>query len=149
MANQKIPPVGFYFTLSFNGEEYGFQEVSGISIHMETNEIAQGGENRFVHRVPTSVKFQNLVLKRGMASQNSALLRWCQETLEGNMSNPIKTHTILVQLLDTGSGVISSSWQFYNAYPVKWSVSPLLSNTNEVVIETLEMVYSYFQVKLI
>ncbi|MEZ4859168.1 MAG: phage tail protein [Flavobacteriaceae bacterium] len=144
MANQKIPPVGFYFTLSFNGEEYGFQEVSGISSQMETNEIAQGGENRFVHQLPT---IQNLVLKRGMASQNSALHRWCQETLEGNMSNPIKTHTILVQLLDTGSGVIFKSWQFYNAYPVKWSVSPLLSNTNEVVIETLEMVYSYFQVK--
>ena len=145
MANQNIPFNGFYFTLSLNGEEYGFQEVSGISMETEIKEIVNGGENRFAHRVPTTVKFQNLVLKRGIASQNSALLRWCQETLEGNMSNPIKTHTILVQLLNTGNVV--KSWQFYNAYPVKWSVSSLLPNTNEVGIETLEMVYSYFQQK--
>ena len=64
MAKQYIPPVGFYFALSFKGEQTGFKEVLGISLEMETEEIVAGGENRFLHRVPTIASFQNLVLKK-------------------------------------------------------------------------------------
>lgn len=146
MINQNIPPGGFYFKISFNGEEYTFLEVSGISMEMETNETVEGGENRFTHRVPTIVRYQNFVLKRGIISQNSALLAWCQETLEGSLLNPIKTHHVMVALLDANATIVMC-WEFYDAYPVKWSVGLLQSEANEIAIETLELAYTLFHTK--
>jgi len=144
MAKQYIPPVGFYFALSFKGEQTGFKEVLGISLEMETEEIVAGGENRFLHRVPTIASFQNLVLKRGITSENSELLKWCENILQGSLSNPITPQNISVYLLDA-SGDYLMIWNFYNAYPIKFSVDALSGENNEVLIETLELVYTFFE----
>ena len=47
-----------------------FQEVSGLSIEIEVEEFAEGGENTFLHQVPVRSKFPNLVLKRGMSQDD-------------------------------------------------------------------------------
>jgi phage tail-like protein len=43
-----------------------FQEVSGISTEMLLNELREGGENRFGHRLSKQTKHPNLVFKRGI-----------------------------------------------------------------------------------
>ena len=63
MSNDHYPPVGFYFKISIGGSEAAFQEVSGISMEMNTEENEGGGSNRFKYKVPTGVKHSNLVLK--------------------------------------------------------------------------------------
>ena len=69
MAQSKYNfPVGFHFKVEFTGIEttqndHQFQSVSGLSIDLETEEIAEGGENRFKHKIPVRTKFPNLVLK--------------------------------------------------------------------------------------
>lgn len=35
-------------------------------------------------------------------------------------------------------------WTFYNAYSVKYSVSDIKSQENELVIESIELAYTYF-----
>ncbi len=142
------PPVGFYFRLTFTGisgsVDTSFKEVSGISVEMDTEEIAEGGNNRFKHRVPTSAKFSNLVLKRGLVTSESELLNWCQTTLQGSLAETIQPKNIIVDLLDENGDPLKS-WSFVNAWPVKWSVSDLHSMNNEIVIENLEFSYSYFE----
>jgi len=59
-------PVGFYFELSFRGEDAAFQEVSGMSKELSVEEVVCGGENRFKYRLPTVSSSQNLVLKRAL-----------------------------------------------------------------------------------
>lgn len=141
------PPVGFYFRLTFTGisgaVDTSFKEVSGISVEMDTEEIAEGGNNRFKHRVPTTAKFSNLVLKRGLVTGSSELLNWCQETIQGGLVETVTPKNIIVDLLDE-EGEPLKSWNFVNAWPVKWSVSDLNSMNNEIVIESMEFVYSYF-----
>ena len=48
------PPAGFHFKIEFVGvsgadsdTEQRFQEVSGLSVEIETEELREGGENRF------------------------------------------------------------------------------------------------------
>jgi len=41
-------------------------------------------------------------------------------------------------------GTVSVMWTFYNAYPVKYSVSDLKSQENELVLESIELAYTYF-----
>ncbi|KAA3640634.1 MAG: phage tail protein [Bacteroidetes bacterium] len=144
------PPAGFYFSVNFAGisseQLASFQEVSGISMEMETKEITEGGENQFSRRVPSGVKYQNLVLKRGLMIKNSPIAQWCQDTLSSGFEKVIKPKSIVVSLLDESAKPIMN-WAFHNAYPVKWEISDLKSSDNALVIETLEFTYSYFESK--
>jgi len=141
------PPVAFYFRLSFDevnsGVDASFKEVSGITMEMGTEEITEGGNNNYKHRVPTSVKFSNLVLKRGLVPKDSAIVDWVLDTLGGGLAEAIETKTIMVSLLNENGDPLNS-WSFANAWPVKWSTSDLNSMNNELVIETLEFSYSQF-----
>ncbi len=69
-------PVGFYFSLSYQGEDNSFQEVSGISKELSIEEMADGGENKFKYRLPIIAENKNLVLKRGPVRAKSKLLQW-------------------------------------------------------------------------
>ncbi|WP_296382174.1 phage tail protein [Winogradskyella sp.] len=143
------PFVGFHFRLSFplvSGHiDTSFKEVSGLSLEMEMEEIAEGGENRFKHRVPSGAKYQNLVLKRGITSFDSPLSVWCESTLTGDLSTAIVTQTVLLSLLNE-DGLAVKNWSFVNTWPVKWEISPLNTADNEILIETLELTYDYFKI---
>jgi len=140
------PPVGFYFSLSFpddNSLMCSFQEASGLSVEMDVEEIAEGGENAFKHKVPTENRYPNLVLKRGLTAADSPLLNWCTNTIGSDFSNPISPKTIQVSLMNA-EGTSLKTWNFVNAWPVKWSISDFKSQESEVVVEALEFAYSYF-----
>ncbi|VXB08329.1 Phage tail protein [Flavobacterium sp. 9AF] len=136
-------PVGFYFQLSFKGEDAAFKEVSGISKEFNMEEVVCGGENRFKYRLPTLTTSQNLILKRALVSKGSELMNWCANTLDQGLANPIKPHDVSVSLLDE-KGTVSIMWTFYNAYPVKYAISDLKSQENEIVMESIELAYNYF-----
>ncbi len=145
------PPVGFYFKLGFTRvsaqTDATFQEASGISMELETREVAEGGENRFRYKLPEPGKYSNLVLKRGLVDKGSPLAIWCIDTLTGALDKAISPKTITVSLLEANSsgGKPSMVWEFVNAYPVKWSISDLQLQNNMLVIESLEFAYNYFQ----
>ena len=142
------PPVSFIFQLSFGGKEdtakVGFQEASGISKDMNIEEVVCGGENRFKYRLPGVVKYNNLILKRGLATKGSLLSKWVVQTLDPGLMYPIKTKDITVALLNSHRDIIIS-WDFINAYPVKWEVSNFKSTESEVAIESLEFAYNFFK----
>jgi len=137
-------PVSFFFELSFGGDDAAFEEVSGISKEMHVEEVASGGENRFKYRLPTASTSQNLVLKRAMVT-SSSLVNWCASCIDGGLVNPIKPRDVSVTLLDADRKACVK-WTFHNAYPVKYSVSDLNSQQNSLVIESIELAYTYFDV---
>lgn len=152
--SELYPPVSFYFQLSFSDVQgkvdASFKEVSGIGLDRGIEEITEGG-NPYIHRVPTYVKYSNLVLKRGLVAKDSEVAKWCLDPLGGISLGPIQltetivTKTIIVKLLNE-EGIPLKSWSFVNAWPVKWAVSDFNSMNNEIAIESLEFAYSYFKV---
>lgn len=134
-------PVSFSFEVTISDilDEGSFQEVSGISAKIGTETIKEGGENRFEHRLPMPVKHENLILKRGMVI-NSNLSTWASNAIE---KFEFKTKTVVVKLLDETSAPIAS-WSFNDAYPVALKISDFKAQDNAIVIETLELSYSYF-----
>ena len=140
------PPVGFHFRVEFSGmvskeddTEIRFQEVSGLTAEIGTEELQVGGENRFTYRLPTRPKFGNLILKRGML-KNSVLVDWITNAIEHFKFKPVD---VTVHLLDSEHNPIST-WTFIKAYPVKWVTSDFKAQDNSLVIETIELVYQYF-----
>lgn len=146
-SDKVYPPVGFYFQVTIENETYSFKEVSGISSEVSTEEITEGGENRFKYKVPTHVKYSNLELKRGIIPNNSKLKSWVTETLEVGLSSNIIPKTVVVSLLNE-KGTIVMSWTFVNAWPVSWNTSSLNNMTNEILIESLSLSYNYFETRI-
>ena len=140
------PPSAFYFKVEFSspyGEgDTSFQEVSGIGSEMDTEDVVEGGENRYVYRLPKSVKHPKLVLKRGIATLDSPLVKWCKSVLETGLIAPIEVVLLRVFLLNEDKDPIRA-WDFADAYPVNWEVDAFNSTKNEVAIEKIELSYTY------
>ncbi|MBK6622472.1 MAG: phage tail protein [Saprospirales bacterium] len=151
MAEIYIPPVAFFFSVSVDGGEgndSSFKEASGMEIEIDIEEINEGGNNNFKHRLPGRSKYRNLVLKRGLVKNNTSLHDWITKILlsEANLDEPVEKKKILVNLKYPDGDVVMS-WSFENAFPVKWSISNFNSQENSLVIETLEFAYQKFQVE--
>jgi phage tail-like protein len=140
------PPSAFYFKVMFastmDNEDTSFQEVSGMSSQLEVEEVQEGGQNRFVHKLPKGVKNANLELKRGTASVDSPLVQWCQSVFEMDFISPITPQSVCVYLMNAEQ-VPLRAWIFENAYPVKWEVEPFNSTKNDVTIEKIVLSYTY------
>ena len=146
MDKQYYPPVGFHFVVKFDGlsEEIDtrFQEVTGLTATIKTEDVEEGGENRFVHKLPKGTSYDNLVLKRGII-KNSKLLEWCRKAVEELTFEP---KNLLVSLLNEEHEELFS-WSVVNAYPIKWAFAGLNAESGELLIETLEFNYQYFNIK--
>ncbi|MBW1297699.1 phage tail protein [Aquimarina litoralis] len=138
------PPVGFHFSVEFTGlstgeKDYHFQSVAGLTVDIETEEVTEGGENRFKHKIPVRTKYPNLVLKRGLLV-NSDVVNWCKKAVENFDFEPID---LIVKLLNEKHEPLMS-WNIVHAYPIKWSIADFNAEESKVVIETIELVYNYY-----
>lgn len=139
------PPVGFHFLVEFNGldtktNDHEFQSVSGLSVDIETEEFAEGGENRFNHKFPVKTKYPNLVLKRGVLV-DSKVIKWCKDAIENFEFKPID---LTIKLLN-GEHEPLLTWNVVHAFPVKWNVDDFNAQESKLVIETFELSYNYFK----
>jgi phage tail-like protein len=146
-----VPPTSFYFSVRFLGigteDDQCFQEVSGLKVELEVEEVKEGGENRFVHKLPKRTKYPNLVLKRGMLL-DTALVKWMEDCFNnyfvaiGNMS--LKTTVDIVISLLNDAGTPIATWNVVGAIPVKWEYSGFKGQQNELVFENIELSYRMF-----
>jgi phage tail-like protein len=143
MANY-YPPVAFHFKVEVlglppNDHDVRFMEVGGLSMEMGTEEVAEGGENRFTHKFPTRTKYPELVLKRGLLI-NSALIDWVRECIEDYNIQP---RNIVIKLLNEEHQPLLT-WYVVNAFPTRWAVSDLNAANNAVAVESMQLFYQYF-----
>jgi phage tail-like protein len=139
------PPVGFHFSVFFSGisaegdNDTRFQSVSGLTMEYDTESIKEGGENRFEHKLPGRTKYPDLSLKRGMLT-NSNVINWVKNALQNREFKPIQ---IIVKLLNEEHQPLKT-WNIMNAWPKKWAVSDFNAQENAIVVETLDISYSFF-----
>ena len=141
------PPVGFHFKVEFgvkgaSDADIRFHEVSGIGMELEEETVVEGGENRFVQKLPVRAKYSDLVLKRGMLI-DSAVIKWCRAAIQDLNIEPV---TVWVILLNNEHQPLQT-YCFVNAWPKKWTVSDFNAQSSELVVETLELAYQYFEVQ--
>lgn len=138
------PLPNFYFAVKFAGvdgaRQLSFAEVSGLEFEHAVVENSEGGESRYVHRLPGRAKFGNLVLKRGVMRGDSALCHWCRGVFESDQS--VSPKDLELCLFDA-SGVAVRTWNVSGAWPVKWSISQRGSDKSVILVDTLELAYAH------
>jgi phage tail-like protein len=140
------PPVGFHFKVEVldlppKDNDVRFTEVGGLMAEIATEEMAEGGENRFIQRYPVRAKYPELVLKRGFF-RGSEIAVWIRNAVENFVIEP---KNVDVKLLNEDHEPLFT-WHLALAYPTKWAVSDLNASANAVVVETLQLSYQYFTV---
>ena len=141
------PPPAFCFDLSFDGSrvDASFQEISGLKVEWTTEDVEEGGQNRFVHKLPLRTRHSNLVLKRGVVRRTSALADWLKTAFQANFAAaPAQPKTVVVKLLDGKKRPIVK-WTLTGAYPVSWDHSALNANESSILIETVELSCRFFE----
>ncbi|MET0518565.1 MAG: phage tail protein [Burkholderiaceae bacterium] len=139
------PPVGFHFKVEVLGltpaaDDLRFVEVGGLAIEVATEDVPEGGENRFVQRYPGRAKYGDLVLKRGLL-KGSKVWDWARQCIE---DLDVQPKDVDVTLLNAEHQPLMT-WHLVGAFPVKWSVSDLNATANAFVVETLTLAYRNFR----
>jgi phage tail-like protein len=137
------PPSAACFSLDIDGISVGsFTEIGGLGVTIETEDLVEGGENGFVRRLPKGMKWQNVVLKRGV-TDSDALLGWLSEYsgpgLEAQACSP-KRRTVTVRV-HRPNGATLHAWELYEAMPVRWTGPRLSSTARELALEELEVTH--------
>lgn len=143
----EYPFTGFHFLVLFEifpqvPNDARFQEITGlnVSINVDENVYTEGGENRFVHRLPGRTRYSDLVLKRGMTLV-SGITAWCVDAIDNFNYQPTN---LLISLLNQDHLPVSS-WFVANAIPIKYDIAGLNAEQNQIVIESITLRYEYFK----
>lgn len=143
----EYPFTGFHFLVVFEifpqvPNDARFQEVTGlnVSINVDQNIYTEGGENRFVHRLPGRTTYSDLVLKRGMTLV-SGITAWCVDAIENFNYQPTN---LLISLLNADHLPVTS-WYVANAIPIKYDVAGFNAEQGQIVIESITLRYEYYK----
>jgi len=144
MADNFYQTVNFHFKVEFtlNEEDVDirFQSVSGLDVTMDTEQVKEGGENRFEHVLPVRRKCSPLILKRGLLKPSgSGLTRWLQKAFDEEEVDPIDT--VVIKLLNEEHKPLML-WTINNVWPRSWKMGELNAEQGAVLIETLELNYN-------
>lgn len=145
IGDSRYPPVSFHYVVTLERfpsaeHDFRFQSVSGLSATLGTEDLSEGGQNTYKYKMPSKTSYNNLILKRGILL-NSRVIKWCEDAL---LNYEFQTSNLTVSLLNN-KHLPLINWYVVDAYPVKWEVSELNAERNEIAIETIELAYKYFK----
>lgn len=135
------------FLFEVDGLEIGtFTEVSGLEVEVQVEDLVEGGQNHFVHKLPRGMRWPNIVLKRGVTDSDN-LFGWVQkssgEGFAGQGDRLERTQGRITLL--TADRQPLRSWEFEGAFPVKWTGPTLAASADDVATEELEIAHHGFR----
>lgn len=114
-----------------------FQKVSGLKVSVDTDSMHQGGDNDSTYYLPKRVTHGNLFLEKGRMPGSINFLMEIDTMFSSFAFVPID---ILITAINPQGGAMSA-WVVRDASPISWAASDLDANSNEVIIDTLELNY--------
>lgn len=135
----RTDPFGnFNFWVEIDGiTRAAFQEASGFDSSIDIIEHREGGQNITLGKLPAMAKYSNITLKWGV-TDDKQLYDWHKQWLTGDPEAKRKNGSII--LLDR-QGQEKVRWNFFNAWPAKWTGPSFNAEGTDVAIETLELAH--------
>ena len=134
-GSRNDPYAAFNFLVEIdNVTVAGFSECSGVNTETDAIEYRNGDTDITVTKLPGLKKFGNITLKRGFTASKE-LWEWRKKVLDGRTER--QSGSIVLQ---NEAREEALRWNFREAWPRKWEGPSFNAKTNEVAIETLEIV---------
>lgn len=135
------PLPAYSYVVEIGGTALGFAEVSGLDIVYETttykeSRTAGSKAGPKVFHMPAQGNPANLTLKKGFVQAENVphLYQW----IDSIQLNQVEKKDITIRLTDE-SGQPVVSWKVSNAFPTRLEIPTFDATSNEVAIDTLEL----------
>jgi phage tail-like protein len=130
------PYRSYRFRIQIDGvDRAGFRECSGLDFTQDPVDYREGPDPLNVRKLPGLIKYSNVVLKWGL-SDDQELWDWRQQAMDGKI---VRKNGSIVLLNDANEE--KTRWNFTAGWPTKWTGPSFNATSNEVAIETLEIVH--------
>jgi phage tail-like protein len=129
----------YNYRVEIDGTPVAFSEVSGLSVAYDTNTYVEssldGKGARWLY-MPGQSRAANITLKKGVVTGLSVgiLFGW----INSIQLNRVQKKDIFVRLCDeNGTAVVS--WLVKNAFPIKLDAPTFTASSNDVAIESMDL----------
>src|SRR5688572_17234183 len=116
------PSAGFFIFTVDDVEIGTFGELRGLEVTMDVEELREGGQNQYAHRLPGRLRWPNITLVRGLVKPDD-LFAWMQRVAGdgyAQQGSKLTRSTAAITML-THAGDRMRSWEFIDAFPVHWT----------------------------
>lgn len=131
----------YNYRVEVAGETVAFSEVSGLDIGYETTTYKEspsesGIPGPRVMYMPSQPSAVNITLKRGLVRGTSVAVFY--NWIHSMQINQIEKKDIMVSLCDENGDTVIS-WKVVNAFPTKLTGPSFDANSNDVAVESMEL----------
>ena len=134
----------FYYRVTIGDEDsIAFSEVSGLNFQYETITYKDGLSYKDGPKyMPGFYNAVNLTLQKGIVPADSFLLDWFKTI----RLNTVEKRDVRIDLLNE-NGEATVSWTATDAFPTKLDAPSFNASSNEVAIESLELMATFLEVR--
>jgi len=141
-SNYPLPIYNYRVTLG--SLSLGVSEISGLSVEYEPVTYKHGLSFAMGAKIiPGMRQLVKLTMKRGIVKRGETFYRWLHDTYADPLTSA--RQDILIDLCDE-TGVPIVRWKVQGAMPVKIDAPTFDANSNEVAIETIEVIAQDLQI---
>ena len=136
-SKRNDPYQHFSFLVEIDGvKRAGFMECTGLTTDTDVIDYREGADKELnVRKLSGLRKYTNIVLKRGY-TQDRDLWDWRKNIINGKMER----RSADIILKDENRDEVLR-WRIREAWITKWESGPFNAKTNEVALETVELVH--------
>jgi phage tail-like protein len=139
MPERKDPYRNFRFKVEIDGIiQAGFSEVTIPDASSDVVDYREGTDAPTNRKLPGQLKYGNVSLKWGITDSMELYEKWRKPVEEGKMKDARKSIAIILM---NEEGNPAARWELVNAWPIKYKAPDMSAKSNDVAIETLEIVH--------
>lgn len=127
------------FVVKLDDETLGaFSGCEGLGCEVVMESREEGGNNGFVHQLPTRLKYPNVKLTRPLGRDTEKIAKWF-----ASMATGYKRRTGTIEAM-RADGTVIATWGLLDVVPVRWSGPSLSTDSPKVLTETVEIAHHGF-----
>lgn len=132
-----VPFGAFGFTVRIDGTDIlgCFQEVTGLGIKLDVEDVPEGGVNSTKRKMIKGASYTNVTLKRGMCGPG--MYAWITAALTG-----IKARSeVTISMLDDDAKSVRMVYHLRRAIPISWAGPALNVMSDAIATESIELAH--------
>lgn len=135
------PLVSFRYSVTVDGSDAGFSEVSGLTLEYDVVKYRDGLSKQYGEmKMPGRPKVTDVTLKKGIFASDNKFYDWIIKN-----HNKMERKDVAINLLDE-EGKAKMTWTLIKAWPMKVEGPSFKGDSNEVAIESLTLAYEEMKI---
>lgn len=136
------PAVSIRFHLSLDNHQIGWwTSLDGLGMETAVEAVEEGGNNAYIHQLPTRLKYTNVKLSRPINSDSGAVAAWFMGIVT---KRPKGQNAVIRAVGGKNEKAIIAEWTLQNVVPVRWTGPSFSVESPKVATESIELAYHGF-----